>query len=158
MLVNHSGRNERYGPFSYNVFVDEKRTDYEVRFASGKTLKQRTPFENFTYDWNNDGDVYEQFGAFFDLYDQKGEFVQRWGFWTPEDMVFALIEGMDEYKRQREDVVVSITGIQLPSPDKRPGIDAQIRQSEQRAMAQEVERNRKMAALGIRGPGEPWAK
>lgn len=136
----------------------KKKTDYEILFFSGKVYKQNTEFKSYTYDWNNDGDVYEQFGAFFECYNKDGAYDSRGIFLTPQDMVFMLVEGMDEYKRQREDVVVSISGINIPSPDKRPSIRDQILQSEHRSMAQEAERNRKMAALGIRHPGEPWAK
>lgn len=158
MNVTHEGWTEKYGAFSYNVVVDETKTDYEIHYASGRILKQDTPFQSFTYDWNNDGDVYEQFGAFFASYNKDGSFERKGVFMTPVDMVSVLVDGMDEYKRQREDVVVSIPGIKLPEPKQRPTVDEQIRRSEQRSMAQDVERNRKMAALGIRHPGEPWAR
>lgn len=158
MRVEHSGWTKEYGSFRYFVNVDETKTDYEIHYASGKFLKQDTAFGNFTYDWNYDGDVYTQFGAFFSSYEKDGSFSRSGTFMTPEDMVFALLEGMDEDKRQREDVVVSIPGIVLPARSERPSLREQVARSERQQLAQDIERNRKMNMFGIRGPGEPWAR
>lgn len=46
-------------------FIDESKSDYEICFSNGETLVQRTPFHIEEGDWNNDGDVYEIFGATF---------------------------------------------------------------------------------------------
>lgn len=158
MYVNHSGWMEKYGSFSYNIFVDEKRTDYVIEYASGKKLVQDGSFDNFTHDWNCDGDVYTQYGAFFQLYDKDGKFARQGIFMTPENMVRELVNSLDEKIRQREDVVVRISGISVPEPDKRPSLQEQVARTERQKFFQDVERNRKMKALGIRGPGEPWAR
>lgn len=150
MYVNHSGWNAEYGSFSYDVFVDEKREDYEIHYKNGTVDKQAGPFQEVTADWNNDGDVYTQFGAWFR--DENG----RGSFWTPEQLVMALIETLDGYTSYTN--VSHIPGITLPARDKRPALQDTIEQSERRAFHQEAERNRKMDMLGIRPPNEPWAK
>lgn len=157
MKVEYSGWTRETGPFRVFVFVDETKTDYEIHYASGKVLKQNSPFDEYTYDWNNDGDIYPQTGAFFSLYNQNGEFERKGVFMSPTDMVRALVDGKDEYHRKYDDVVVSIPGIEIPEI-KKHRLEDEILRSERRAMAQEVERNRKMNAFGIRPPGEPWAK
>lgn len=153
MFVNHSGWNSERGSFSYDIFVDERREDYALHFSDGKTKHQRSPFSEVTADWNHDGDVYTQFGAWFsERPNGNGEF------WTPEDMVAELIDALDPDRRRSGAHIVSIPGIEVPTPDKRPSLTDKIRQSENRAMHQDIEKNRKMNALGIRGPGEPWAR
>lgn len=150
MYVNHSGWNAEFGSFSYDIFVDEKREDYEIHYKNGTVDKQNGPFEAVTADWNNDGDVYTQFGAWFR--DENG----RGSFWTPEQMVQALVDSMEgSYGCSN---VSHIPGITLPERDKRPSLSETIEQSERRAAAQESESNRKMDMLGIRPSGEPWAK
>lgn len=158
MYVNHSGWSEKHGSFSYDIFIDEKKTDYEIHFKNGQVYKQSGEFEWVTADWNCDGDVYAQFGATFNIWDKDGEPTSSREFLTPQDMVFGLVDGLFGDHREYENVMVSIPGINLPAPEKRPSIDEQIRRSEKRSMAQEIERNRKMNSLGIRPPGEPWVK
>lgn len=153
MYVNHSGWNIDRGSFSYDVFVDEHRKDYVLHFSNGSKQYQRSPFGEVTADWNHDGQVYSQFGAWFsESPNSNGEF------WTPEQMVRELIDSLDPDCRQSGAHIVSIPGIEVPTPDKRPSLSDKIRQSENRAMHQDIERNRKMTALGIRAPGEPWAR
>ena len=152
MYVNHSGWTADRGAFSYDIFVDETKTDYEVVYGNGYVSKQVTPFEHITGDWNNDGDVYTQFGAWFS---------SKYGgntFLTPEDLVMALVEAQGRERKAYGNEIVSVKGIDFPSKERRPSLSDQIRQSEQRAMHQEAERNRKMNSLGIRPPGEPWAR
>lgn len=158
MYVNHSGWSEKYGSFNYDIFIDEKKTDYELHYKNGDVLKQVNDFSFVTADWNCDGDVYEQFGANFELYNKDGEKYSGREFLTPQDMVSALVDGLYGDHYPNDNYVVSIPGIHLPSPQKRPSIDDQILRSERRSMAQEAERNRRMNALGIRPPGEPWVK
>lgn len=151
MYVNHSGWSQEYGSFNYNIFVDDKKTDYEIVYADGKTCKQASPFDYVTADWNCDNDVYTQFGAYF-----EGRYAGR-NFWTVEELVSVCIEAVDKEHLCGSDVK-EVKGIVIPSKDKRPSLDESIRQSEQRLANQEAERNRKMDMLGIRRPGEPWAR
>lgn len=102
-------------------------------------------------DWNCDGDVYTQFGAFF-----EGRYAGR-NFWSVEELVSACIEALDKERVNGSDVK-EVKGIMIPPRDKRPSLEESIRVSEQRAAHQEAERNRKMDMLGIRRPGEPWAR
>ena len=151
MYVNHSGWSEKYGSFNYNIFVDENKKDYEIVYADGKVCKQVTPFEHVTADWNCDDDVYTQFGAYFEGRYAGGDF------WSVEELVMACIEAMDKDRLSGSDVK-EVKGIDIPPRDKRPSLEESIRVSEQRAAHQEAERNRKMDMLGIRRPGEPWAR
>lgn len=48
----------------------------------GEVLKQITPFQSITKDWNNDNDVYELYGAFFD---------DQYTFYTAEDIVGLIV-------------------------------------------------------------------
>ena len=147
MYVNHSGWNTEYGSFSYNIFVDEKREDYEIHYKNGTVDKQDGPFQEVTADWNNDDDVYTQFGAWFREANGRGSF------WTPEQLVQALVDSMEGSSH-----VSHIPGITLPARDKRPSLEDTIAQSERRAAAQDADRNRKMDMLGIRPPNDPWVK
>ena len=149
MYVNHSGWNEKHGAFYYDIYINEHKTDYEIHYQNGMIAKQSTPFHVETRDWNHDGDVYPLFGAWFQCCGH---------FWTPESMVAVLIEAMDNTRTRYGNEVVSIPGITLPEPGKRPNLNDHIRRTESKSMAQDAERNRKMKALGIRQPGEPWAR
>lgn len=153
MNVNYSGWTEQHGYFSCNIFVDETRQDYELVFGDGSVSKQQSPFEEVTADWNNDGDVYTQFGAWFSRPEGSGA-----NFWTPEDMVHAVADAQTRERKPYGNEVVAVKGIEVPLPGKRPALADVIRQSEQRAANQEAERNRRMDALGIRPSDEPWAR
>lgn len=158
MRIEHSGWSQEHGPFRYFIEIDENKTDYELRFKNGSIAKQDGPFHHATHDWNCDGDVYTQFGAIFQYFDKNGEPDGRC-FWTPEDMVSALVDAQEKPEsRLSGGDVISIPGIEIPERSKRPNLEDTIIRSERRSEAQEIERNRKMAALGIRHPDEPWAK
>ena len=158
MFVNHSGWSEKSGSFNYNIPFNEKRTDYEVCYESGQTLRQCSPFQYVTADWNCDGDVYTEFGANFVRYEPEG--VARAGteFWTPTELVAELIDGLYGDDFPRRDRIISISGVDVPPTHKRPSLRDQVAQIERQQMAQDIERNKKMNALGIREPGEPWAR
>jgi len=152
MYVNHSGWTQERGAYSYDIYIDETKTDYELHFADGFVAKQTSPFEEITADWNCDGDHYTQLGAWFE---------SRFGsssFWTPVQMVSELLKGREEGSRNSSDRLTEIPGIQIPVPEKRPSLANTIEHSEQRAFQKEIERNRKMAALGIRSSDEPWVR
>ena len=158
MRVEHKGWTQEHGSFRYFIEIDENKTDYELHLKNGCIAKQDGPFHEATHDWNCDGDVYTQFGAVFQYYDKNGKTDGRC-FWTPENLVRALIDAKekpDSYLSGND--IVAIPGIEVPSRDKRPNLQDTLRASERRRMMQDIERNRKMAALGIRHPGEPWAR
>ena len=79
--INVSGWRKGYGPYSLNLPFNEQRIDYEINFKDGTLYTQAGPFATETHDWNNDGDVYSQFGAWFLSQDGRGEF------FTPVDML-----------------------------------------------------------------------
>lgn len=90
LTINVSGWRRGYGPYSLNLPFDEKKTDYEVRFEDGTHYIQESPFQDEAHDWNNDGDVYPQFGAWFRGDSGRGEFL------TPVDMLRLVQEGRAE--------------------------------------------------------------
>lgn len=153
MYVNHSGWSEDIGSFSYDIYMDESKTDYEIHYADGSVDRQVTPFEAVTNDWNNDGDVYTMFGAYFE-HDSTG-----WRqFMTPESMVMLLLASRFDPHRVNGPLATEIPGIDIPDRDKRPKLEQTIQESERRAFHRDAERNRKMDMLGIRPPNEPWVR
>ena len=158
MKVEHSGWNNERGYFRDEIYVDENKTDYEIRFKGGGCAKQTGAFEEVTRDWNNDGDVYPIFGAYFEHFDKDGK-SEGVDFWSPEQMVSQLIEGLDPENRNADQYkVVDIPGIELPAKEKKASLDERILRNERRDMTREVERNQKMNRLGIRPSNEPWAR
>ena len=151
MYVSYSGWTEKHGSFFSNIFIDEKRQDYALVYGNGFVAKQTTPFQSVTADWNNDGDVYTQFGAWF-----QSPFGGN-TFYTPEEMVQAAADSLAK-ERFYSNEVKEVRGVTIPLPEHRPRLEDRIRQTENRVMQQETERNRKMDALGVRRPGEPWAR
>lgn len=81
LTINVSGWRKGYGPYSLNLPLNEQRNDYEINFKDGTRYTQTSPFMTETHDWNNDGDIYSQFGAWFRSQDGRGEF------FTPVDML-----------------------------------------------------------------------
>ena len=158
MYINHSGWSEKYGSFNYNIFLDERRTDLEVHFSNGKYLRQCEEFQYVTADWNCDGDVYTELGAWFTRYDKDGNAEAGREFWTPTDLIAELIDGLYGDGFNRGDKIISITGVTVPSPDKRPSLEDQVARTTRQEMARDIDRNRRMNALGIRPPDEPWAR
>lgn len=158
MNVSYSGWSKKYGSYTYNIPFDETRTDFEVQFESGQVLRQSFPFEYMTADWNCDGDVYTQFGAYFVRYNKDGSARSGREFWTPDALVAELIDGLYGDDWPARDRVVSISGIAVYPPKARPFLDEQVALTEKQQLARDIERNRKMNALGIRRPGEPWVK
>lgn len=153
MYVDYSGWSEEKGFFAHKIFIDEKRQDYEIEYGNGTVAYQKTPFHEVTGDWNNDGDVYTLFGAFFEI---PGE--NRGIFFSPEDMVSAMVEALDRTRKPYGNEVVKVKDVEIPRAAHKVSLDEQIRQHEQRAANQEADRNRKMDAFGIRRPDEPWAR
>lgn len=93
------------------------------------------------------------FGAYFE-HDSTG-----WRqFMTPESMVMLLLNSRFDPRSVPGPLVTEIPGIEIPDRDKRPKLEQTIQDSERRALNKEIERNRKMDALGIRPSDEPWAR
>ena len=80
--VEHSGYSEARGMFCDLYYINPNKTDYEILFPDGDTYRQSSEFHIRTEDWNHDGDIYEQFGAFFEI-----ESLRRGEFLTPEMMI-----------------------------------------------------------------------
>lgn len=90
LTINVSGWKKGYGPYSLNLPFDEQKIDYEIHFKDGTCYIQESPFKDEAHDWNNDGDVYPQFGAWFRGDDGRGEF------FTPVDMLRLVQESQAE--------------------------------------------------------------
>lgn len=158
MKIAYSGWSEKYGSYKYNIPFDESRKDFEICFQSGQVLRQCSEFQHVTADWNCDGDVYTQFGANFKRFNSDGSARSGREFWTPGDLVAELIDGLYGDDWPKRDRVVSISGITVHPPQALSSLEEQIVRSERQQLAKDVEKNRKMNALGVCGPGEPWAK
>lgn len=158
MKIEVSGWSERFGTYRFVIPFDETRTDYVVRFESGRSLEQCGSFQHVTADWNCDGDVYTEFGANFIARDPDGSVRAGREFLTPDDLVADLIDGLYGDDFPPRDRMVSISGITVPSPDKRSSLDEQVARTMRQEMGRDADRNRRMNALGIRPPGEPWAR
>ena len=157
MQVEYSGWTKDHGPFFCLINVDEQRKDYAVYFENGTVAKQTGEFETVTGDWNHDGDVYSQFGAWFHYYNADG--TRNGGaFFTPVDLVQFAIDALDAGTSCMGPRPVKVEGIHVPLPHLRPRLDDRLVQSERAAFHQDAERNRKMDMLGIRRPDEPWAR
>lgn len=107
MNIRYSGYRENYGTFDVLIPVDETRQDYEIQMKNGQIGRQITPFQEATYDWNHDGEVYTLFGAWFD-WNGSCDFM------TPVDMVSMVIDGD-----------ARIPGIEIPLAS----LDSQIQQA-----------------------------
>lgn len=152
MKIEHSGWNMERGSFRYFVVVNENKQDYVIQFKNGCYARQAEPFHLIEADWNCDGDVYIQFGAYFSCYDKEGK-PDGGSFWTPREMVESLIRSL-EGEDNGGYTVVAIPGIEIPSPDKRPSLDNTILINERRAAAQTIEKNRQMNMFGFRSESD----
>lgn len=157
MYVEHSGWNNERGFFCDKIYFNENKLDFTIEFNNGTVLKQTSAFMEHTADWNCDGDIYSMYGAWFHEVDSKGNYSMG-EFWTPEQMVTAVIEAQDPDRPKYGNYVKSISGICIPSNNKSLSLDEQIKQSERRALNQEAEHNRKMDSLSTRSPNDPWAR
>jgi len=157
MLVEYSGWTKDNGNFFCEIELDETKLDYEIHYENGEIARQTSPFQLVTRDWNHDGDVYSKLGAWFEHLNSDGSFKHGF-FWGPEDMVRGLIDSKDPSSTYYGDRIKAIPGIEIPPPARRPSLEDHLQSSERRRMMQDAERTRKMNALGIRHPGDPWAK
>ncbi len=65
MKIHHQGWNETVGAFNCDVEINEARSDYEIHFPDGTVFYQQTPFQSLPADWEQNGEPYSVFGAFF---------------------------------------------------------------------------------------------
>ena len=84
--INVSGWHHAYGSYDLTIPFNDVKTYYEICYNDGTVLKQTRPFETVVRDWNNDGDVYPQYGAWFHDRSGYGEFL------TPVDMMRLVID------------------------------------------------------------------
>ena len=89
MQLTHEGWSQERGWFCDKYEIDTTRTDHEIHYKNGKICKQLTPFETVTRDWNNDDDVYPEFGAMF-----EGIYGIAW--WTPYHLLSLVLDGEAE--------------------------------------------------------------
>ena len=87
MQLLHEGWSQERGWFRDRYFFDETKTDHEIHWKNGKVCKQETPFKHVTSDWNNDDDIYEEFGAAF-----ESKYAGR-DWYTPQNLLALIIEG-----------------------------------------------------------------
>lgn len=109
MLVNKSGWSESQGFYNFNIYVDETKTDYEIQYKDGSVSKQASPFQYVTADWNNDGDIYTMYGAWF----TSNKFACN-NFWTAEELVGCFIESAQNDGYRDPYKIADIPGIVLP--------------------------------------------
>ncbi len=87
MILSHEGWSQERGWFKDKYFFDETKTDHTIHWKNGKVCKQESTFKNLTADFNNDGDVYTEFGCWFEsVYTSR-----EW--WTPQNLLSLILEG-----------------------------------------------------------------
>ena len=91
MILEHSGWSRERGYFCEKYFFDEAKTDYEIHWKNGNVSKQTSPFEMVNADWNDDDDVYSEFGANFE---GKWAFGREWH--TPQGLLSLVLDGEAE--------------------------------------------------------------
>lgn len=87
MQLTYEGWSQERGWFQNKYNIDTTHTDHEIHWNSGIICKQTTPFQIITADWNCDGDVYPEFGAYF-----ESKYVGR-EWWIPQNLLSLILEG-----------------------------------------------------------------
>ena len=87
MIIEHSGWSQEQGWFCDKYSIDTTRTDHEIHWKNGRVCKQESEFKNLTADFNNDGDVYVEFGCWFESVYAGREW------WTPQNLLSLILEG-----------------------------------------------------------------
>ena len=87
MQLTHEGWSQERGWFCDKYDIDTDRTDHEIHWKNGKVCKQESSFENMEADFNNDGDVYTEFGCWFEGFYGGREW------WTPYHLLDLILEG-----------------------------------------------------------------
>ncbi len=86
MIIENSGWSQERGLYCDKYELDTTRADHEIHWKNGKVCKQLTPFATVTCDWNNDDDIYAEFGATF-----EGIYGREW--WTPQHLLSVMLDG-----------------------------------------------------------------
>lgn len=86
MQITHEGWSQERGWFKDKYDIDTTRTDHEIHWKNGQVCKQTSPFQDLTADFNNDGDVYTEFGCWF-----ESKFAGR-DWWTPQNLLDLVLE------------------------------------------------------------------
>jgi hypothetical protein len=88
MILEHSGWSQERGWFCDKYSMDTTRTDYTIHWKNGTVCKQVTAFKTVEADWNNDMDIYPEFGANFE---------GKWGYgrdwYTPHHLLGLVLDG-----------------------------------------------------------------
>ncbi len=87
MQLTHEGWSQERGWFQDKYNIDTTRTDHEIHWKRGFVAKQMTPFSVETRDWNYDGEIYSEFGAYFQGF--YGGNV----WYTPENLLSLILDG-----------------------------------------------------------------
>ena len=90
MQLEHSGWSQERGWFCDKYEIDTTRTDHEIHWKNGKICKQESEFKDLTADFNCDGDVYTEFGCWFEGYYSGREW------YTPQNLLSLVLEGEAE--------------------------------------------------------------
>jgi hypothetical protein len=87
MIIENSGWSQERGWYCDKYYIDTTRTDHEIHWKNGKICRQVSPFQTVTADWNNDDDIYPEFGANF-----ESPFAGReWH--TPQGLLSIMLDG-----------------------------------------------------------------
>ena len=86
MQLTHEGWSQERGWFQDKYNIDTTHTDHEIHWKNGKVCKQESPFQVVTADWNCDGDVYSEFGAYF-----ESKYAGR-EWYTPQNLLGLILE------------------------------------------------------------------
>ncbi len=87
MQLTHEGWSQERGWFQDKYNIDTTRTDHEIHWKNGKVCKQESPFIVVDADWNNDGEIYTEFGATF----ESPYAGREWH--TPQGLLSLMLEG-----------------------------------------------------------------
>lgn len=129
MFVEHSGWTEELGAFHFKINFDETKNDFAIHFENGSIARQSSEFQYHTADWNHDGDVYTQFGAWFEYRDANGKF-SGGEFFTPVDLVQFAIDARDPHSTCFGPRPTKVEGIALPIPPRHQSLSDRIAQAE----------------------------
>lgn len=122
LTLNYSGWNKDYGAYSFDIPFDDTKTDWEIQFKKD-VYYQLGPFTEITRDWNCDGDVYAQYGAWFG--EEPNGFARD--FYTPERMLRLVI-----------DEEATIPGLPDPSAPIKEHREEQLRKADEAERAKRV--------------------
>lgn len=86
MILENSGWSQERGWFCDKYSIDTTRIDHEIHWKNGQVCRQIYPFATVEADWNNDDDVYAEFGATF-----ESKYGGR-SWYTPQDLLRLVLD------------------------------------------------------------------